>query len=35
MYLVMNKDNDNEDYCDDYRGEDENWNMLFEFSRGI
>lgn len=33
MYLLMNKDDDNENYFDDFRGEDENWNSLFEFSR--
>lgn len=35
MYLFMNKDNDNDYYCDVNRGEDENENMLFEFLRGI
>lgn len=33
--LLMNKDYDNENYFDDFRGEDENWNSLYEFSRGI
>lgn len=35
MYSIMNKDDDNDNYCDDFRGEEGNWNMLFEFSRGI
>lgn len=35
MYSIMNKDDDNDNYCDDFRGEEENWNMLFEFSGGI
>lgn len=32
MYSFMNKDNDNDHYCDVSRVEDENENMFFEFS---
>lgn len=26
---------DNDDYCDDFISENDNWNILFEFSRSI
>lgn len=31
MYSFMNKDNDNDHYCDVNRGEDENENMFMNF----